>query len=277
MRKSEGRGGGTKRGQRRGRCSGLRRILQGKRRRSIVSLGCQADPHQGWTGTWSRRRRHSASLLSVRRPRNPEEAAAQEGPGTPVGELQPPTSGQREPHAWPASGPTGKTRAAGSIGRRDEGGACGRLADGETIASLPRLRTAGMSSWCLRRGRAPEEKWWLGRRTPLSLVSGPPWLTPEPLVGLEVIRRWHPRHPSNHQVLDPSAAAALHRRRFLRHLILVGSQHILQDQQQVAGPLHYSEKLFLSFIYLSNLCARVFASVPLLLKFQRISVLPKRY
>ncbi|XP_044408699.1 uncharacterized protein [Triticum aestivum] len=67
---------------------------------------------------------------------------------------------------------------------------------------------AGMSSWCLPRSRVVEEKWWLGRRTPLSLVSGPPWLTPEPLAGLEVVSRLRPRHQSNNQVLDPSAAAA---------------------------------------------------------------------
>ena len=48
----------------------------------------------------------------------------------------------------------------------------------------------------------------VGERTPLSLVSGPPWLTPEPVAGLEVVSRLLPIHQSNNQVLDPSAAAA---------------------------------------------------------------------
>ena len=55
----------------------------------------------------------------------------------------------------------------------------------------------------LAEGQGPWGKVVVGERTPLSLVSGPPWLTPEPLVGLEVIRRWRPHHPSNHQGGDP--------------------------------------------------------------------------
>ena len=53
--------------------------------------------------------RQTLTLVSVSQPSPP-------GPGTPVGELRPPTSGQREPRAWPTSGPTGETPRRGLDG-----------------------------------------------------------------------------------------------------------------------------------------------------------------
>ncbi|XBI40762.1 hypothetical protein VPH35_125314 [Triticum aestivum] len=174
-----------------------------------------------------------------------------------------------------------------------------------------------MSSWCLRRGRAAEEKWWWGRRTPLSSVFGQPWLTPEPLAGFEIVRCRRPRHPTTRSsihlrpyICGRTVAAYFHSppvalflifscgARFCFPLVFIISEiwwhWILREEVPEAFdscgiPTHlvgsatsgWASTLFiktiLSFIYLSNFGARVLASVRLLLKFQRISVLPKKY
>ena len=78
--------------------------------------------------------------------------------------------------------------------------------DGSQFVEETNGHMASMYSWCLRRSRAAKEKWWWGRRTPLSLMFGQPWLTPEPLAGLEIVRCRRPRHPTTRNLvaLDPA-------------------------------------------------------------------------